>query len=38
MMDLQAKLGKYEMSIDAVFLAKLMRTALFHKYLSSYAA
>jgi len=35
-MRLQAKLGKYEMSIDASFLSKMTRVTLFNKYLSSY--
>jgi recyclin-1 len=36
-MELHSKLGKYEMSIDMAYLAKLVRFSLFHKYLSSYA-
>ena len=37
MMELHSKLGKYEMSLDMAYLAKLMRVVLFHKYLSNYA-
>ena len=36
-MKLKAKLSEYEMSIDPVFLAKLIRVNLFSKYLSTYA-